>query len=209
MSDLFCPTTLIVARHAEAEYESDLVSDRGGSLTPRGREQSKSLAESLRNRRLAGVWCSDMARAVQTAEIVAAALDVPVRVRTGLREFAVGELVGQPYSDDLFRGVVSAWLFGDLSGGCPGAETGFDIVRRMTVELQSMADQYRGETVLAISHAGSMRLVLPRLACNVTDDFARGRSVDNAGTCELCVDADGWVLRSWNAEPLDAPTCPC
>ncbi len=204
MSDLFCAATLIVARHAEAEYESDLASDDGGSLTLVGREQSRELADSLRDRRVAAIWCSDMARAVQTAEIVAARLDVPVRVRRGLREFAVGELAGQPYSTDLFATVSSAWTSGDLSGGCPGAETGSDVVRRMRAELESLADEHRGESVLVISHGGSMSMALPRLASNVRADFAVGKPIDNTGTCELAVDADGWVLRSWNGQLLDA-----
>ena len=204
MSDLFCAATLIVARHAEAEYESDLASDDGGSLTLVGREQSRELADSLRDRRVAAIWCSDMARAVQTAEIVAARLDVPVRVRRGLREFSVGELAGKPYSTDLFATVSSAWSSGDLSDGCPGAETGSDVVRRMRTELESLADQHRGETVLVVSHGSAMSLTLPRLASNVRADFAVGKPIDNTGKCELAVDADGWVLRSWNRHLLDA-----
>ena len=202
MSDLFCPATVIVARHAEAEYETELASDGGGSLTLRGREQSRQLAGSLADRRIAAIWCSDMSRAVQTAEIVAATLDVPVQVRRGLREFGVGEFARRRFSTDLFDQAFSAWLSGDLSGGCPGAETGADVVRRVSVELNAMADQYRGETVLVVSHAGSMKLVLPRLAGNVPADFAAERPLDDCATCELAVDADGWVLRTWAGASL-------
>lgn len=205
MSDLFCAATLIVARHGEAECdEPDLASDDGGSLTLRGRAQSKALAESLADRRIAAIWCSDMARAVQTAEIVAASLVVPVRVRPGLREFSVGEFAGHTDTADLCADVFSAWTAGDLSGGCPGAESGADVVRRVGAELQSLADEYRGETVLVISHGGSISLTLPRLASNVGDDFAVGRPIDNVGECELAVDADGWVLHRWNSEWLGA-----
>src|SRR4051794_537580 len=100
MSDLFCAATVIVARHGEAEYERPgVASDAGGSLTQLGRDQARRLGESLRDKRIAAVWCSDMARAVQTAEIAAGVLGVPVRVRAGLREFAVGRLAGHPISD--------------------------------------------------------------------------------------------------------------
>lgn len=204
MSDLFCAATLVVARHAEAGYESDLTSDGGGSLTLAGREQSNALARSLLDRRIAVIWCSDMARAVQTAEIAAALLEVPVLVRRGLREFSVGDFAGQPYTEELFADVMSAWAASDLSVGCPGGETGSDVVRRVGGELESVADQYRGEAVLVVSHSGSMRLTLPRLASNVADDFAAGKRIDYVGTCELAVDADGWVLRSWNSRSLDA-----
>ncbi len=202
MSDLFCPATLIVARHGEAEYDSEHVSDDGGSLTAAGRVQAKQLAESLRDRRIAAIWCSDMARAVQTAEIVAAALDVPVRVRPGLREFSVGDLAGRPDGWESLDRVFARWMGGDLAAGCPGAESGIDVVRRMRVELETLADQSRGETVAVISHGGVIGLVLPQLASNVRPDHSAGRAMANCGTCEISVDADGWVLRTWNNQPL-------
>jgi 2,3-bisphosphoglycerate-dependent phosphoglycerate mutase len=205
VSDLFCAATVIVARHAETEYDvPDIASDDGGSLTIAGREQARALAAALRSRRVAAVWCSDMARAVQTAEIAAAVLAVPVRVRPGLREFGVGEFAGRPLAD--LHEVYATWLSGDLSGGCPGAETGEDVVRRMRDELESLADQHRGETVLVVSHGGAMGVALPRLAGNVPGDFGVDKEMDNCGTCELEVDADGWVLRSWNGQDLSVYT---
>lgn len=202
MSDLFCPATVIVARHGEAEYDSDHVSDDGGSLTAAGRAQAIELAESLRGRRVAAVWCSDMARSVQTAEIVAGVLGVPVRVRSGLREFSVGDLAGLPHGWPALDAVFARWMAGDLAACCPGAESGVDVLRRVRTELETLADQFRGETVLVVSHGGVIGLVLPQLAGNVRPDHSVGRAMANCGTCELTVDADGWVLKSWNGQPL-------
>lgn len=203
MGDLFCAATLIVAHHGEAEYdEEDLVSDAGGSLTLTGRQQSVELAESVRNRRIAAIWCSDLARAVQTAEIAASTLQVNVRVRGGLREYAVGDWAGQPYRPEM-RSVFEVWKAGDLSQGCPGAETGGDIVRRFGAELESLADGSRGETVLVVSHGVAMQLALPRLAGNVPDSYANERGLDYGSVCELAVDADRWVLKSWAGAPVE------
>ena len=52
------------------------------------------LADSMAGERIARVWTSDMARAVQTGEIVAGRLGVDVVVRKGLREFGVGDAAG-------------------------------------------------------------------------------------------------------------------
>src|SRR6187401_2569940 len=102
MPDLFCPATLVVARHGQATYDViGIASDDGGWLTDLGRRQAADLAEDLADRRVAAIWCSDMSRAVQTAEIVAAALNVPVRVRRDLREASVGGFAGQPDGDAL------------------------------------------------------------------------------------------------------------
>lgn len=204
MSDLFCPATVVVARHGEAEYESALAYDAGGSLTSLGRAQSVALGESLRDRRIAAIWCSDMARAVQTAEIAAGVLGVVVRVRSGLREFAVGESAGQPFSVELFADVVGSWERGELDIGCPGAETGADVTARVQVELEQLADQYRGETVLVVTHGGAMKVALPQISTNLPPGLVAGKSIANCGTCELTADADGWVMRTWNSRPLSA-----
>jgi broad specificity phosphatase PhoE len=73
----------------------------------------------------------------------------------------------------------------------------------MTAELTDLADQFRGETTLVITHGGVMTMMLPRLARNVSDAFAWGQAVDNCATSELAVDADGWLLRTWNAKPVE------
>ena len=199
MPDLFCPATLIVARHGEATYDViGVASNDGGWLSDLGRRQAAHLAESLADRRLAAIWCSDMSRAVQTAEIVAAVLEVPVRVRSDLREASVGDYDGQPEVEGgLFEPVFQRWLDGDLAASAPSAETGADVVRRVKAELESAADQFRGETVLVVSHGAAIGITLPWLANNVPSDYARGRPLDNCATCEMTADADGWVLRTW------------
>lgn len=167
-----------------------------------GRDQARVLGGSLHDRRIAAIWCSDMARAVQTAEIAASVLGVPVRVQPGLREFSVGELAGQPYSDALFTDVVDSWRRGELAIGCPGAETGLDVLARMRRTLESAADEFRGETVLVVSHAGAIRVTLPRLADNVPDDFGGHIPLGDCTISEIAVDADGWVLQSWCGRPV-------
>jgi broad specificity phosphatase PhoE len=203
VSDLFCPATIILARHGEAAYdEPGLTSDDGGWLTDLGRKQAAALAQDLADRRVAAIWCSDMSRAVQTAEIVAASLGVPVRVRGGLREVCWGGFAGQPDPDRQFDILYVQWMDGDLAASAPGAESGSDVVRRMSAELESAADQYRGETVLMVSHGGAISLTVPMLAQNVPADYARERLPDNCKTCEVTVDGDGWVLHTWAGEPL-------
>ena len=66
MTALQCATTMVVARHGEAEYEAPTWAEEGGSLTHKGRGQAVRLADSLASRRVAHVWTSTLARAVQT-----------------------------------------------------------------------------------------------------------------------------------------------
>ena len=92
MSDLQCPATLLIARHGDAEYAVDgVLSDDGGALTDKGRDQVRHLVEQVRSRRVAAVYSSQMGRAVESAELAAGQLGLRSLVVDGLQEFAVGE----------------------------------------------------------------------------------------------------------------------
>ena len=69
---------MYLARHGQTEYESPVMVNQGGSLTTLGRAQARELGEKLRGERIAHVYCSTVARAVQTAELAAGVLGVEV-----------------------------------------------------------------------------------------------------------------------------------
>ncbi|WP_191907976.1 histidine phosphatase family protein [Nocardioides cynanchi] len=193
--------TILVARHADAEYESHHWADEGGSLTDTGRAQAHDLGHRLAGRDVAHVWTSTYARAVQTAEIAAAALGVAVTTREALREFSVGSFSGSR-ADDPFAETYAAWLSGDLERRLPGGETGAQLRLRMHHVLHEIADRHRGQTVLAVSHGGLMRLALPLiLTQEPADPPAR---LANCAVVELTVDDQHWRCVSWPPAPAEA-----
>jgi 2,3-bisphosphoglycerate-dependent phosphoglycerate mutase len=202
VADLQCAARVFVARHGEADYESPLLSDAGGWLTARGRQQSRGLAEQLATERIARVWTSDMARAVQTGEVVAAVLGVDVVVRKGLREFAVGDAAGTTGDPDPFADTFAAWLDGDLTARIPGAESGAEVLERMAAVLDEIADAHRGESVLVVSHGGVMCMALPALARNLHPGPGGRATMPSCGVVAMEADADGWVARSWAGTSL-------
>ena len=153
MSDLHCPARLYLARHGETE---------NGGLNGLGREQARELAESLRGARIARIYTSGEASAVQTAEVVAPVLGVRVVVRDELEE------------------------------------------PEIRAELELVADQHRGEAVLAISHGDAIRAGVTALARNLSSSFPESRAVPSCGVVELEADADGWRVVSWCGKPVAA-----
>lgn len=194
MSDLQCASRLILARHGEAEYESHLLADEGGSLTRLGRQQASALGDRLAGSKVSHVYTSTLARAVQTGEIAAARLGVGVTTRSALVEFGCGELAGQPMADDPFGHYFRQWLEGDLDVRCPGAETGREGISRFASAAQEIADLHRGETVLVVSHGGLLRLSVPQV---VRMAGIEPRRIGNCDTIEVDVDGDGWDCRAW------------
>jgi 2,3-bisphosphoglycerate-dependent phosphoglycerate mutase len=191
VSDVHCPARIIVARHGEAEYETPELNAAGGSLTMRGREQARELGERLRVERVAAVVCSELSRAVQTAEIAAGVLGLPVRVRERLHEFPAGDYLGRPYEHGLFDPMASAWLAGDLSAGVPGGETGRQTADRVLGVLEEYADQFRGETVVVVSHGGVILALWGAIAPGSPDAPAVD-GVLNGDSYAFEHDADGW-----------------
>jgi 2,3-bisphosphoglycerate-dependent phosphoglycerate mutase len=188
------PTTILVARHADAEYETHHWADEGGSLTDVGRAQARALGRRLATRGVSHVWTSTYARAVQTAEIAAAELGVTVTTREALREFSVGSLAGSR-ADDPFAETYAAWLAGDLDRRLPGGETAAELRHRMHRVLREIAERHPNATVLAVSHGGLMRLTLPLILTHEPAD-----PPDRLGNCavvELTVADRSWTCVHW------------
>lgn len=196
MSSLHCPARILVARHGEAEYETETCSDDGGSLTSLGRGQARDLAGRLRGERVARVWTSPLSRAVQTAEIAAAGLGVEVVVREGLREYGVGSLAGTDGDEAAVLGpVFRAWADGDDAARIDGGERVGGIVARVEAVLDEVADAHPGETTLVVSHGGAILATLPQLV-GLPRAYGLGVTMANCGVIELEKDAEGWRLVS-------------
>ena len=148
MSDVHCPARIIVARHGEAEYETPEMNATGGSLTMLGRKQARDLGERLRTERVAAVICSELSRAVQTAEIAAGVLGPAGAGARAAPGVPGRRLPGTSLRARLLRRDGPSWLAGDLARGVPGGETGQETADRVLGVLEDVADQFRGETVL-------------------------------------------------------------
>lgn len=196
VSDLHCASRVVLARHGLADYESDLVTDDGGSLSVEGRAQARGLAESLRGERIARVWCSPLSRAVQTAEIAAGVLGVDVVVREGLREYGVGSMAGTDADESAVIGpVFRAWVGGDDTAAIDGGELVSGVVARVTRVLEEVADQHRGEAVLVVAHGGAIMASVPELV-GCPRVMAWDLVLPGGGHVALERDADGWRLSA-------------
>lgn len=187
---------------AEAAFVEDMFSDEGGSLTSEGRAQAHALADSLAGRRIAAVYASDVSRAVQTAEIVAARLGVAVTACKSLREVSVGALEGEAFGASHLKDLSERWCDGSLEACVEGGESGREVIERHRAQFEEIADLHRGEAVLVVGHQTALGIVVPSLADNLTPGWARDHRLENTECVELDRDADGWVLRRWGSRQL-------
>jgi broad specificity phosphatase PhoE len=87
--------------------------------------------------------------------------------------------------------MVTRWLAGDLEAGVPGGETGRETSGRVLTVLDGLADHYRGESVLVVTHGGVILSLWGAVAPGSPAAPAKD-GVANGSTYVFERDADGW-----------------
>jgi broad specificity phosphatase PhoE len=191
-------TQLLLTRHGETDWNA-AGRWQGHSDTPlneAGRRQARALAELLDG--VDAVYSSDLARARETAEIVAERLGLPVRLDPRLRERGFGSWEGlttteieQRFADDHRR-----WQAGD-GFGASDAEPFDAFAARISAFLDDVLGMHVDETVLVVAHGGSIRVV-HALARGL--DYVRDhRSIPAVANCSLA----RYAAKNGKLAPID------
>jgi broad specificity phosphatase PhoE len=179
-------TTILLARHGETDWNSERRwqghADR--PLNESGREQARELAASLVGRAIDVVYSSDLIRAHETARIVAERLGLPVGADVGLREVDVGDWSGRAH--DEVRGVdpegFRRWQEGGK--GWSGGESYEEMGARVVGTVLRIAERHPGETILIVSHGGSIR-ACRAAAAGLSYAGSRMSAVSGMANCEV------------------------
>ena len=151
---------ILLARHGETDHNVPPQRVQGWidiPLNERGREQARELADALRDRGVAAVYSSHLARARETAEIVSEALGAPVTVDERLAESNRGRWEGRLMAD-IEREEPDTWTAWRRGGGAfrfPGGESLQEHADRVAAALDAIR---RGPLpALAVCHGGTIR----------------------------------------------------
>ena len=150
---------ILLVRHGQTAWNAvgKLQGHTDIELDDIGRAQARALVETLRANAIAAVWTSDLARARQTADIVAAALGLPppsIDVELRERRFGVFEGLTRDECAALHPEAWRAWL--DRTATPQGAETRDVVLARMTRALNRVVTRTAG-TALVVTHGSVMR----------------------------------------------------
>ena len=153
------PRRLYLARHGETEWNAigRLQGHTDIPLNERGRTQARQLAAAMHQHAIREVITSDLARSLQTGQIVAEVLGLPApRIVPELRERRFGVFEGLT-RDECIKRYPAAWAAWHAQTGVPeGAEALADATARMHAVLTTLLDTGG----IVISHGGVMRLFL-------------------------------------------------
>lgn len=171
-----------LARHGETAYNAvrRFQGQSAVGLNDRGREQALALAETAAAHAFASLWCSPLARARETGEIVAARIGLEVRYDERLMETDAGDWTDRMFDDVAAEDPERFALFvaGDPGFSFPGGESFSQQQDRVCAAIEEI--RATGPLpALVVCHRNSMRLALERLqgASLSLDDVPNGTMV--------------------------------
>jgi broad specificity phosphatase PhoE len=185
-------TTLILVRHGETDWNRDR-RWQGHADTPlneRGRAQARGVAAELADEDVAAVYASDLARARETADIIASRLRRTVEVDARLREVDVGGWSGLTLREieSRFPDDVERWLAGDPTHAFDGGESYAAMGARVLGAINDIAARHPDDQVVVVLHGGPIRSLLAH-AAGITYEEQRHRRahLDNCGLVRVVV----------------------
>lgn len=150
-------------------------------LNETGRAQAIDLARQLKDFTFQAIYSSDLQRARQIAEIVAAAQHQAVNIDARLREIHQGEWEGQ-LVDVIRAQYPDLWqqrAVDPVSVRAPGGETIREVADRMYAALDEFACLHPDGNILVVSHGLSLATVICK-ASHVPIERAYERIPENA-----------------------------
>lgn len=175
---------IALARHGETAYNAQrrFQGHLPVGLSAHGREQAHELARVAAQREWAALYCSPLARARETAEIVGAAIGHHPMADARFAETDCGDWTDRSFDDvqadvpDLFAAYVRA----DPAFAFPGGES----FAAQQLRVMEGIDAVREGPLpaLVVCHRGSIRLAL---AAALGDEAQRSAEVPNASLVEL------------------------
>ena len=195
-------TCICFVRHGETNWNAErrMQGHIDIPLNANGISQAERLANALIRVKHSFdvIYSSDLERALHTANVVANALSLAVQTTPQLRERNVGQLQGLLLSEapvllpEIWQSHIARELDHDLGGG----ESIRAFHQRMQGVLELLLRQHRGQSILAVSHGGSLDMIY-RIVTQQALDAERVAVVPNTSLNWITHDGSVWSIQRW------------
>lgn len=194
-------TRIVAIRHGQTAWNAEfrLQGQIDIPLDRVGQRQAASLAEALRDEGLSAVIASDLGRAWQTAQALAAPLGLPLSADPGLRERCFGVLEGQTRQqiDQQSPELARRWHSRDPDFAPEGAESLRVFYARTIAAVERLVAAHAGRTIALVSHGGVLDC-LYRAATRTALEAPRSWILGNAAINRLLHTPQGFTLVGWD-----------
>ena len=161
-------TTLVLVRHGVTEHTSERrfsggLQSANPGLSHEGRDQIRATAEWLAplGERIDAVVASPVRRALESGEILAERLGVPIEEEPGFAEMEFGAWDGLTFDEvaEHQRPALEKWL-GSLDERPGGGESLLMVQERVLAALERLLERHAGRTVVVASHVTPIKVVV-------------------------------------------------
>lgn len=165
-------------------------------LDPNGVAQADRIADRLADAGPAAIYVTPLRRTHATAAPLAARLGLAPGVEPGLVEVSMGDWEGGEFRRRVVAGdpIVLRMLREQRWDVIPGAENVEAFEQRVRGGIGRIAAAHPDETVVVVSHGGTIGQVLAEATGSRPFAFAP----DNGSISEVVVAADVWTVRRFN-----------
>jgi probable phosphoglycerate mutase len=173
----------------------------GAPLDETGLDQAAGLVARLAHEPIEAVYTSDLTRARQTGEPLAAARGLAVRELAGLREIFAGDNDMSPDSNPYVE-MLDSWHT-SLTNCLPNGEDAITFMARYDGAVAQIAAAGHACAAL-VSHGAALRVWVPARVTNLVPGAARWWALEN--TDVIVLDGDpvaGWRMVSWADRPVE------
>jgi broad specificity phosphatase PhoE/ribonuclease HI len=160
-------------------------------LSATGRAEAEAAAKRAGELGIEVVVSSPLRRARETAEVVAAALGLPVQVDDDLVELDFGRLEGLTADEARAKHpLATRRFFEDVTVAAPDGESVADVSVRVGRARARILREHAGKTVLVVSHVTPIKLLLAA-GLDVPDDVVHRVFLEAASFCTVAWSSDG------------------
>ncbi len=190
----------LLIRHGQTDFnlEHRLQGALPVPLNARGRAQSQTLAAYLKSVPLDALYSSPRSRAKETAQIIGAVIQQPVREDSRLAEIAFGDFEGYTFAQvaDRFPAAYRKWESGYRAYRVPNGESRLDVLRRMRAAWQEIVSDSASETVAIVGHSSAMMIMLSGMFAQLPAGSMKNTSITTLERYE-----DVWEISGFGQLP--------
>ena len=189
-------------RHGESAWNAEdrLCGRSDIPLSDGGRRQAKRLAERLKPIPFEAFYTSPLARAFETARLIAESVGLEPVPDRRLVELDYGQWEGRTLADIMENDALAfrAWDAKPAQLTPPGGETGLAAQQRVVSFLDFLAGKHQQGRVLVTFHKTVCRLAICHVVGVAASEYRRRLILHNAALCTIQSRANGWQLITFN-----------
>lgn len=193
-------TRIIAIRHGETDWnvQARIQGQLDIGLNDLGRQQAAQMAAALAMEGIDALYSSDLQRAHDTAQAIAARSGCPVVCDRGLRERAMGVFEGCTLAEIAQRwpGPNERWRQRDPAFAPAGGESLQDFYERVVATAKRLASAHPGRSLAWVAHGGVLDS-LYRAATGMALQPPRDWPLGNAGINRMLFTGERFTLIGW------------